>query len=521
MDANLEVEDAWGRRVLTAAHRGDASRSNRGFSELREATFVGPAHRGWRLLVGDEPLPNVAGRPGTWTWRAGFHAGEVDAVLEDEAGVVRGRWRLDVSPDPAKLGRDALAAMIAEVHEYDPALVVGREPARARLGALGDFEDPVVALLRLRDRAEAVADALRALRGSPIRRLSDERRLVAPRLVRRADRRTAMAALRQPGLLELVTEDWRWSGEGGRLALADVPSVAESLDSPANRCLLYALAAVDRRCRQLEERLGEEARRGVSGQVGVAARWPVWCRFLTALRARLETARGQVPFSEVSRAEVTSAGLNAVAADALCARLWRNCWEALRHGVAGPEAADWLPLAPTWGIFERWCFVRLGQWLRDSLPGTEWQASSSGGHALVGNMRGMRVSLHLQQTFPCTEGAARLFWSVSSERRPDLVLAWRRRGECGFWVFDAKYRVARENVLAAMASAHVYNDSLRMGGRRARGTLLLVPAPTGAAWLEAASYVREHRCGVMPLSADETPTGWFEQEVLRAMGVER
>jgi hypothetical protein len=63
-------------------------------------------------------------------------------------------------------------------------------------------------------------------------------------------------------------------------------------------------------------------------------------------------------------------------------------------------------------------------------------------------------------------------------------------------VLDVKYRTSRVNVLDAMASAHVYQDSLRIGSRRPSATLLLIPAGGGAKWLEGIAFHSEHRVGV-------------------------
>ena len=61
-------------------------------------------------------------------------------------------WRLDVSPDADKAGRDLLDRMINEIIDFDAHLVVGEEPARRRLGALAETDDPLVWLERLRRR---------------------------------------------------------------------------------------------------------------------------------------------------------------------------------------------------------------------------------------------------------------------------------------------------------------------------------------------------------------------------------
>ena len=79
---------------------------------------------------------------------------------------------------------------------------------------------------------------------------------------------------------------------------------------------------------------------------------------------------------------------------------------------------------------------------------------------------------------------------------PDLVLRVDPPGGTRFVVLDVKYRASRANVLDAMASAHIYQDSLRIGSCRPDAALLLVPAGGGARWLEDIAFHSEHRVGV-------------------------
>jgi hypothetical protein len=69
-----------------------------------------------------------------------------------------------------------------------------------------------------------------------------------------------------------------------------------------------------------------------------------------------------------------------------------------------------------------------------------------------------------------------------------------------FMIMDAKYRTSRENVLDAMASAHIYQDSLRIGGRRPDISLLFLPRGGGAPWLEEKAFQSTHHVGVHVLS---------------------
>jgi hypothetical protein len=93
-------------------------------------------------------------------------------------------------------------------------------------------------------------------------------------------------------------------------------------------------------------------------------------------------------------------------------------------------------------------------------------------------------------------------WSISKQRVPDLVLKVERAGDLRFVVLDAKYRTSRDSVLDAMESAHIYQDSLRIGSRRPEGSLLIVPSGGGAPWLEDPEFQTEHRVGIHVLSLE-------------------
>ncbi len=527
MDFSLSVErDGEHHNLIawTKVDRSPAPEQNRGFREMQETIFHGPPaakeDRNWHLLIDDAPLALNQDRPGVWTWKPGFYAGQVDATLQDSAGTCRGRWRLDVSPDTDKLGRDAFERMLKDICDHDPILALGTEPARRQFGTLGEHQNPVVEFLRLRYHAADIEQSLRALLQEPLRSLRTRRRLSPPHLVRRTDRRTARAALRQPALLvaigAVLPDDVLKSTEQ---PLVDAPDVTYHYDNPPNRCLLHALRALQRRCENLCHRLESDADKEKSSdtETGIGGRWPEWKKFLNAFQRKLKSMERQLPFREVTKAEVTVAGLNAVAAHPLCARFWRVSWEALRHGVAGSEPADWLPLNPTWEIYERWCFLKLSEWLKGLLPedmkwresapsGTERQWKGESGESTM-------VRLHLQRTFGSSENTPQEFWSISRERRPDIVLDWQHGDDAGFLVFDAKYRVTRAGVLNAMESAHIYNDSLRMNQEKPIASVLLTPAPTETSWLETPEFFDEHRSGVLPLHPDRELPPWFNDRV--------
>ena len=486
-------------------HDLDPSRPNGGFAERQHTIFIGPADRECRLLVDDEPLERVEESANEWSWKPGFYAGEVRAELLDADDRSLGVWLLDVSPDREKTGREVFARMVDEILDFDPHLVIGEEPARRRLGALGDSDDPLVLFERLRRRRRDLERALAAIRREPVSVLRARRQFVPLRDTRRADLRTLRSALRQPATLAAIRPGTASSPCGpGSDPILDVPAVERTLDSPANRCILAMLRALLLRCRELSNSLKGLAQKPPDDtRTAVANRVDRWNQILDEMGRTFATAERRRPFGEVRRPEITAAGLNAVAAHPLYARFWRVGWEALRRGLYRLDPEDRLPLSPTWEIYERWCFVALAWNLREWLPEYEWKTvgrSDSDRRTFTGTRDdGRSIKLHLQRTFANTRGReADESWSISGKFRPDLVLT----SQCGdgpmrFVVLDAKYRASAAGILSGMTeSAHPY-------------ALLLVPNAAEAEWMTRTDYVDRHRVGVVALRPDLELPDWF------------
>jgi hypothetical protein len=448
------------------------------------------------LLVDDEPAQSIEGG---WSWTPGFFAGDVEAVLVLRGRVI-GRFVLDVSPHPAKLGRETFHQMIDELWAFSPELLLGSEPATTPTGELGALEDPWVAFARLRRYGPDVVRALVDVAQRPRRRLRVERGSASVSHVRRVDRTTARSALRTPAaaLLRASRDQVAVLPADCRL---DVPVVEDTMDCAPNRTLLVMARSVLRRAEVLLETLGDivAKERASDTTTALGPRWPARRQSLVEILGGLKAVLRREPFSSVRRAEVTAAGLTAVAADPSYARAWSRGWKALR--LAGDGTSERLWLSPTWEIYERWCFLALGRALTEQC---EWTWKWTDGHRrLVGSRGSMKVELLLQPTFQSSPTPKPGYWSVSRQRVPDIVLRVDDFGASKFFVFDAKYRTSRDAVLDAMASAHIYQDSLRLGHSRPQASVLLVPAGGGAPWLEAPGFSVQHGVGVHAVSVDE------------------
>ena len=520
-DLGLRVEDLEG----GAGCPLDAESLTAGFCETHEAVFTAPAALEGDLFIDDERLVRD-GDENRWKWKPGFYAGEVRAEFVNPTGQSVGVFRLDVSPDPEKLGSDTFAQMLGEIATFDPQLLEGSEPARHPLGPLGEESNPVVAFVRLRRREAAIRGALADVCAQPIRGLRARRDLVPLTRMRRADYRTVQRALGHPATASLVLGQAWSDGEVGALGedqnpRFDVPTVERQLDTPPNRAALAMLLALSRRCSDVVERLRPlKHAKTADAATALSERVPRWVEILERFRRDLERTRRVLPFSEVKRPSFSAAGLNAIASHPLYARFYRLGWEALRRGVSELDPADPLPLSPTWEIYERWCFVELARLLRRALPNFTWMnAGKQDRRELRGRSEDGRaqVTLFLQKTASATEGAPKpdALWSVSSQCRPDLVLRWTREdGVSGFVVLDAKYRAARDRILAGMMeSAHPYQNALRWADERPLATLLLVPDAQDVPWLSGLEFVREHRVGALSLRPGTGLPRWL-QDVL-------
>lgn len=471
---------------------------NAGFHESRSYELLKP-ELGWSLLVDDAPLPDSPTGSDAWVWEPGFFAGEVTAELVRPDGSPAARYLLDVSPDPAKLGREVFSSMVAQLWAEDPALVFGTEPATAPTGELGTYEDPWLAFSRFRRYAPAFLAALAHVHARPRRTLRARRDGVPMHQVRRVDRITATAVARTPAVaLFLDRSDEEPQGIDTRL---DVPLVEETVDSAANRAMLALLRAMLRRARVLLVTLQDTVERTAESETRTTlqTRWPARRQVLLRLVEQLGRALRRFPFPDVKRPEVTGAGLTAIAADPLYSRAWGQGWRALRHGVESGDTRERLWVSPSWEVYERWCFLQLGKLLAKQTPEWGWRRLIDP-HRWKGVNGDRTAELTLQPTFRAYTGFTEGRWSVSKQREPDLVLSVRSQTGVQFVVLDAKYRASRSNVLDAMKSAHIYQDSLRIDGQRPLASLLLIPKGGGVAPLENPTFQALHHVGTCAFS---------------------
>jgi hypothetical protein len=484
-----------------------APASSMGFREQQVFLIEQPPGDFWELLVDDEPLDLVEAEHGRcWKWCPGFFAGEVTAQLLDGDGTPQQHYLLDVSPHEGKLGREVYLEMLQELWQADPSLVLGSEPGQTPRGELSHSDDPHLAFAKLRRFLPEFFTATQSVRNNPLQTLRSTREDLPAHRVRRADRHTMIAASRSPAALALVADnsDSDWAQN----ATFSVPRVEHVLDCPANRVLLSMTQALLRRVTSVLERLEDLVQKEQSEtETPLAPRWPARREFLKRSRREiLRLLRGK-PLAEVSRSEVTAAGLNAVSAQPAYSKTYRSAWRALQNGFAGDPTDERLWVSPTWEIYERWCYVKLLSGIGEMFPGVDLKAirSSSSDRAWAGDLPQGRIEVHLQAKFnqkPATEMG---FRALSKRLIPDIVITIDGPDPV-FIVLDAKYMCAQSTVVAAMTSAHLYHDALRWRGKRPDLSLLLTPSGGSTPWLEEREFWQTEGVGVLQFSGSTSST---------------
>jgi hypothetical protein len=461
---------------------------------------------GWLLVIDDE---QVASTNGFWNWSPGFYAGLVQAELFDAGGISRGNFQIDVAPDDSKIGAIAFEDMIEDIWEFEPDLVLGTEPAQRSIGASGTATRPWIQYARIRAWSVPFLNALEAVGRKPQRNLKVSRAQLPPHGLRAADRTTVMTWLRNPRTL-LMKSAAVSLRDASVDALFDVPVVTSNMDSAANRCLAYLVRSVAWRVLQLLQSLERAvARDTVSAtRSPLVTRWPRRRAVLTEFHRRLIRIQRREFLRDVSRPELSAAGLTAISADPTYSAAYRLGWKIVRPGIEGLDRTERAWLSPTWEVYENWCFVEIAKRLRKRIPSLQKAPATSKAtvatYALEGtDDHGRRIRLLLQPSFPAGDQPANAgLQSVSGQRYPDIALICESSENCASLILDAKYRTQRVGVLEGMGSAHVYRDALRVKGNAVDFALLLVPRGGGAPWLESVAFHESNRVGTIAFDSE-------------------
>lgn len=429
-------------------------------------------------------------------WRPAFYAGRVSAEAIHDSTVIA-RYLLDVSPSYSKSGQDEFDAMVAEIREFDQSLLSGLSSATmafGREGRRGRYELDVQ-LSRLREYGPAFLNAIEIITQKPHRFLTANTQVLPLSRVRRLHH----SALRDRRLVAIV------SGQGVSAESMDAFQVngltsTPSFDTPANRSLRALLLRFRAAVVALEGAV-ERLELG-SPREEQLARADRRLRDLASLAMRTNRSLFGQLFREVSKAETSAAGLTQISAQPNYSKAYRLGSRALVTQVDGSDLGDQLHVPPSWGIYENWCFLcvmRCVAQITGQKPVERPSMAASSERSVRFDLSsGHWLEVLFQAKFPSLKVASnRLAWSISGERRPDLVLVHHRPEGAAAMILDAKWRSGRDNVLDAMESAHIYHDALRLGSAQPSPCVLLLPGTACVAELEQQTFVKAHSVGAI------------------------
>ena len=324
-------------------------------------------------------------------------------------------------------------------------------------------------------------------------------------MAKRIDNITVQRLIGNPGLLTALAGTGRAKEQAKyRDDLLDVPFHEPTMDNPANRLMARQLGDVRRLVRTLLLDLATYREKSSETKTDMVSRLPRRIDHLQALEKQLTRLHRSEPFVSADISKQGVAALNAISGNPHYNMTHRLGVRILRLGLSGLADDEQHYLAPTWEIYEAWCFVAVAKALEKLLPEYDWIHISNPRSAdlIVKGRSGSRtINLYYQMVCYSLESANQYgYCSITRERRPDLVLEIADHEHCRFICLDSKYTASRATILNSMASAHIYRDSLRRGDSRVDLSVILVPAIAEVGVLATEEYWQRHGVGCYQLS---------------------
>lgn len=445
--------------------------------------------------LGERPLPWNDALPG-FPLQVGYWAGSTTLRVRREGQ--EQKLRVEVLPRAEKLSEAEWLALLTDLEQWLPGLSVGLEGGHLGNVAHAGTRVPTLASALL-PLVPALLDAVKALIRSPRERSVGYRGTVRMHAVQRADGEVIRWLSCHPEA-RLALDRWYTAQVGGLDPHLPQQLSRDTLDHPANRYIAWLLRRVARVLSELGDVLQRYARRpGLSPEI------KAWCeaRAASALlhTEALEGLRRRSFLRELRPSPPTDAALLIIQDDPLYARVHALARRFLSPRFQLPADKDALgaPIKPSYTLYELWTFLATQRALATALPEYRWSWDKEAAPTLLAGLGGgtgctaihpkrSRLRLWFNLTFSgwLAHGESDRY-SISKERRPDLVITWESEEGEKTWLFlDAKYRVQPGALADSFSSLHLYRDSLRWEtyGGQARGGLLLVPkmASGGEEW---------------------------------------
>jgi hypothetical protein len=449
-----------------------------------------------------------------WSWGIDFYAGEITLDILDGETLL---WTavLDVRPHGGKLGREAYQELIADLCARAANVIFGTTVAQRSVAAAETQAPPIARLAMLQSHIRELERSFAAVTMSPNRRLIADREIRPLDRTRRIDVRALQSIIRSTPALAALGRIDAVADDLAKRPTIDHPRREHTFNTPPNRHIAALVRRMRSDCQELQaEFLRLERVRDDDPEMQARA------RSLADEAGRLHSRLGRMARADflqgVEPARGDTAAMVTVAKDPVYSRFDSIARHVLSPRVGlGQSLCEKLWLRRTYELYEYWCLFRVADvltsmWgkphsciglvvggLLESVPDKsylEWA---------VGNLRARLV---YQRTFraydPRWEHGSEPF-SISGERRPDMILSLCAEGRESLIVLDAKYRCGRDPIHDALGDMHIYRDSLRLSGSGARvvGAYILTPAHVvGAASYYTDEYRRRYGLGGFDLA---------------------
>lgn len=346
---------------------------------LREGQtyLIGIPDQNARCYV-DDALLNADDSGQHWVWEPGFFAGEVGLELELPELAHPIRYRVDVSPAPHKSGRDQFNQYLQQIIDFMPQLATGTEPAMHNLSGRSGFVSLWLRYARLRQFIDRYLSGLRAIHDRPIVRLSSRREQMPLHMAKRIDGITVQRLTANAALLSALSGDLDAEPPlAPEQCNLDVPFHEPTMDNPANRLMARQLIEVRKLARSMLSELQDLRVSGSETETDLQVRLPRRIRFLISIDKQLGRIARNEPFVSASIDKPGVVDLNAVSGHPHYNMTYRAGLRILRQGLSDMGGDEQHYLAPTWEIYEIWCFVAFAEALQSRYPDYEWRLEQS------------------------------------------------------------------------------------------------------------------------------------------------
>lgn len=417
-----------------------------------------------------------------------------------------------VTPRSEKLDLETWVQLVAELDAWLPGISVGAAGGTAGGLGISGTESPGFAAAALLPLAPALLVALRRVTVSPREQTIELVEDLPLRSIRRADASATAWLTRHPSSAAAVDA---WASLQFADAEPELPHTRteDVVDHPVNRYVAWALERARRTLVQLETRLLAMATR--SGEMDDTKAWcHARARAAGGFAAELAHLRARSFLRRVPSAPPGEAALLALQDDPIYSRFHQLVRPFLNPRYRSDADDQRIPARPTFELYELWTFLALARAFARNLPGwvSTWSHRTSpdfsggmgeGTSVELANAD-EKLSLHFNRTFRSfyarpDEGP----YSISAERRPDIVVEYVGKSRAPAWVFaDAKYRVSRAALSDAFESVHIYRDALRWparGGKCVAGYLLVPAMHDDAAVWFSDEFRAAHLCGCVAM----------------------